>query len=348
MDMPAELTDEMAWSAFTARDRSYDGRFVVGVITTGIYCRPSCPAKRPARENAVILPDGEAARAAGYRPCRRCRPDEVSREEAAVMRAIAVLREAEEPVSLAGLSAAVGYSPAHLQRIFSRAVGLSPAAYLRALKLERAGDALSEASNVTDAVYDAGFGSSSRFYEASNGRLGMTASAWRNGGLGVVIRWSVVETSLGPMLVAATDKGVCRLSFDEGPEELARRFPNAELCEGGGDFAALLAEVVGAVEQPGDSRAIPLDVQGTAFQEAVWSELRKIPPGETRSYSEIAAAIGKPGAVRAAGSANGANPIAVLVPCHRVLRADGSLGGYAYGEDIKRELLRRERDQTKL
>jgi AraC family transcriptional regulator of adaptative response/methylated-DNA-[protein]-cysteine methyltransferase len=211
------------------------------------------------------------------------------------------------------------------------------------LKIERAADALSAGGRVTDAVYDAGFSAPSRFYEASEGRLGMSPSVWRDGGRGAAIRWAVVPTSLGPMLVAATDKGVCRLSFNEGPEALARRFPRAELIAGGEDFAALLEQVVGAVEKPGDSRHIPLDVQGTAFQEAVWQELRRIPPGETRSYAEIAAAVGKPGAVRAAGSANGANNVAVLIPCHRVIRSDGTLGGYAYGLPIKQQLLERER-----
>jgi len=339
-----EISIDDAWEAFAARDRRFDGRFVVAVATTGIYCRPSCPARRPARENVEIQPDGAAARAAGFRPCKRCLPDEVSREEEAVARAVGMLRDADESVALAELARATGYSPSHFQRIFKRAVGLSPAAFARALRVERAGEALSAGSSVTDAVYEAGFGAPSRFYEASEGRLGMTASAWRNGGRGVTIRWSEVETTLGRMLVAATGKGVCRLSFNEGPKELARRFPEAELVEGGEDFAELLREVVGAVEQPGDSRAIPLDVQGTAFQEAVWAELRRIPPGETRSYAEIAAAIGKPGAVRAAGSANGANSVAVLIPCHRVIRSDGSLGGYAWGEEIKRELLRRERE----
>lgn len=337
------IAADRAWEAFEARDRSFDGQFVVAVRSTGIYCRPSCPARRPLRKNAEVLPDGESAKAAGYRPCLRCRPDEVSREEQAIAKVIAMLREADGAIPLSALSSETGYSPSHLQRIFKRAVGLSPAAYAKALRLERAGHALSEGSSLTDAVYEAGFGSSSRFYEASKGRLGMAASAWRDGGRGVAIRWSVVNTTLGPMLVAATDRGVCRLSFDEGPEELARRFPKAGLIEGGVEFARLLQDVIAAVEQPGDSRAIPLDVQGTAFQEAVWAELRKIPPGETRSYAEIAAAIGKPGAVRAAGSANGANPVAVLVPCHRVVRSDGSLGGYAYGEDIKRSLLERER-----
>ncbi|MCJ2186132.1 bifunctional DNA-binding transcriptional regulator/O6-methylguanine-DNA methyltransferase Ada [Novosphingobium beihaiensis] len=341
------LDDDRAWQAVMARDRSFDGRFVTGVLTTGIYCRPSCSARHPRRENVRFFTCAREAEAEGLRPCLRCRPNEVSRDEAAVSRAIEVLEQAEETPALAELAGQVGYSPAHFQRVFKRAVGLSPAQFLRARRVERAGEALSAGTSVTEAIYEAGFAASSRFYEASEGRMGMAPSAWRSGGHGVTIHWAVVPTTLGEMLVAATDKGVCRLSFAEGREDLAERFPKAELVEGGEDFARLLADVVSAVEQPGDSRSIPLDVQGTAFQEAVWRELQRIPPGETRSYAQIAAAVGKPGAVRAAGSANGANNVAVLIPCHRVIRTDGSLGGYAYGIDIKRELLRREGGQTK-
>jgi AraC family transcriptional regulator of adaptative response/methylated-DNA-[protein]-cysteine methyltransferase len=336
------LDADRAWQAVLARDRSFDGRFVTGVLTTGIYCRPSCSARHPRRENVRFFMGAGEAEAEGLRPCLRCRPNDVSRDEEAVSRAIALLEQAEEAPMLAELAEKVGYSPAHFQRVFKRAVGLSPAQFLRARRVERAGEALSAGASVTEAVYEAGFGASSRFYEASEGRMGMAPSAWRDGGRGVTIHWAVVPTTLGRMLVAATAKGVCRLSFAEGREELAARFPKAELVEGGEEFAALLGQVVSAVEQPGDSRAIPLDVQGTAFQEAVWRELQRIPAGETRTYAQIAAAVGKPGAVRAAGSANGANNVAVLIPCHRVIRSDGTLGGYAYGLDIKRELLERE------
>lgn len=338
------LDDERAWQAVLARDRSFDGRFVTGVLTTGIYCRPSCSARHPRRENARFFDGAVEAEAQGLRPCLRCRPNDVSRDEEAVSRAIALLNDAEDAPKLAVLAAQVGYSPTHFQRVFKRAVGLSPAQFLRARRVARAGEALSSGASVTEAIYEAGFGAASRFYEASEGRMGMAPSAWRDGGRGVTIHWAVVATTLGPMLVAATEKGVCRLSFAEAREDLAERFPKALLVEGGEAFAGLLADVVSVVEQPGDSRAIPLDVQGTAFQEAVWRELQRIPPGETRSYAQIAAAVGKPAAVRAAGSANGANNVAVLIPCHRVVRTDGSLGGYAYGLDIKRELLRRERD----
>jgi len=344
-----EITDEEeCWRAVHARDRRFDGSFVTGVLTTGIYCRPSCPARHPRRENVRFFADGSAAREAGLRPCLRCSPDDVSREELAVAAALAALQAAEQPIPLDDLAVQAGYSPAHFQRLFKRAVGLSPSVYARALRLQRAEKALSAGGRVTDAVYEAGFGAPSRFYDASEGRLGMTPSAWANGGRGVTIRWAVVPTTLGDMLVAATRKGVCRLSFDEGEEELRARFPNAEIVPGGEDFSALLGDVIAAVEHPGDSRMVPLDVQGTAFQQAVWEQLRRIPAGETRSYAEIAAAVGRPGAVRACGSANGANNVAVLIPCHRVIRSDGSLGGYAYGLEIKRELLRRERLQTKL
>ncbi len=333
---------ETAWSAVMRRDRTFDGRFVTGVLTTGIYCRPSCAARHPDRGNVRFFADGAAARAAGLRACKRCLPDDVGRDEAAVLAAIDEIRSAEDVPSLSALAQLTGYSPTHFQRVFKRAIGLSPAAYARALREERARDALSGGKSVTGAIYEAGYGSASRFYENTKGRLGMAASAWVDGGAGVKIRWAVVDTSMGPMLVAATGKGVCRLSFNEGESELRKRFPKADLVEGGAEFETLLADIVASVEAPGDFSHIPLDVKGTAFQEACWEALRAIPPGETRTYAEIAAAAGNPKAVRAAGSANARNNVAVLIPCHRVIRTGGDLGGYAYGLDIKRELLRRE------
>ena len=329
--------------AFARRDRTQDGRFFVAVTSTGIYCRPSCPARRPRPEHIRFFANEESARAAGFRPCLRCKPNEALRDRAAVAQALDTLRQADAPVSLEQLGDLTGYSPAHFQRVFKAQTGLSPFAYAKALREERARDALSSAPSVSAALYEAGFEAPSRFYDAMQDRLGMSPSAWAKGGQGMKIRWAVVETTLAPMLVAATDKGVCRLAFNEGPEELAVRFPQAELVSGDGDFAELLARVVAAVEVPGSGDDIPLDVRGTAFQEAVWRELRKIPKGETRSYAQIAAAAGNPRATRAAGSANGANNVAVLIPCHRVVRSDGAIGGYAYGTEIKEELLRRER-----
>ena len=331
----------VAWAAFDARDRAHDGRFVVGVRTTGIYCKPSCPARHPRRANVAFYPDGAAARAAGLRACLRCRPDHVGRDRVAVAAAVAILDGGETP-ALAELAARVGYAPHHFQRLFTRATGVSPAAYARARRTERAADALTEEKHVTDAIYEAGYAAPSRFYDEAGARLGMAPSAWARGGAGETIRWTVASTSLGPMLVAATGKGLCRVSFDEDAEALRRRFPHATIEEGGDALAELAACVVAQVERPGRDDDLPLDVRGTAFQETVWRALKDIPAGETLSYAQLAAAIGSPAAVRAVGSACGANAVAIAIPCHRALRTDGSLGGYAYGLERKRALLDRE------
>ena len=338
------MNDESRWAAVMRRDRAFDGRFVTGVLTTGIYCRPSCAARHPARENVRFFASGAEARDAGLRACKRCLPDDVGRDEAAVLAAIDEIKATAGRPTLDELATLTGYSASHFQRIFKRATGLSPAAYARALREERAKDALGQADRVTDAVYDAGYEAPSRFYAAMEGKMGMSASDWKNGGAGRVIHYAQIETTLGRMLVAATEIGVCCLSFNEGEEELRARFPRAELVEGGSDFRALFKRVVAVVEDPASAAGadIPLDVKGTAFQQRCWQALRQIPPGETRSYGEQAAMLGNPKASRAVGSANGANNIAVLIPCHRVIQADGSLGGYAYGTEIKRELLKRE------
>lgn len=338
------IDSEFAWTAFMARDRSQDGRFVGAVKTTGIYCKPSCPARHPKRENVEFFAAPGQALAAGYRPCLRCRPDEVGRDREAVARALVLIGEAEEAPSLDHLAAAVGYAPHHFHRLFKRDTGVTPAAYARNLRAQRAGKALSASGRVTDAIYDAGYSGPSRFYAETKGRLGMTPSAWKNGGAGVTIRWAVAQTSLGTMLVAATDKGICRLSFDEDGAEIERRFPNARIEHGGETLDALVAGAVAAVERPRAMPDLPLDVAGTVFQQAVWQELMRIPPGETRTYSQLAVAAGNPRAVRAAGTACGQNRVAVLIPCHRAKRTDGGLGGYAYGLPIKEELLQRERD----
>lgn len=342
MDHAAALDDTARWAAVLRRDRAFDGRFVTGVLTTGIYCRPSCAARHPARANVRFFATGAEARAAGLRACKRCLPDDVGRDAAAVLAAIDEIKASGGSPTLDELAQLTGYSPTHFQRVFTRATGLSPAAYARALRAERAKQALTGADRVTDAIYDAGYEAPSRFYAAMEGRLGMTASDWKNGGAGRTIHYAIFETTLAPMLVAATDKGVCVLSFNEGEAELRARFPRATLVEGGEAFRDLFARVVSAVEQPGTGADIPLDVKGTAFQQRCWQALREIPPGETRSYGEQAAAIGNPGASRAVGSANGANHVAVLIPCHRVIAAGGGLGGYAYGLEIKAELLKRE------
>ena len=336
------INSDTAWAAFSARNRAFDGMFVGAVKTTGIYCKPSCPARHPLPQNVEYFADGDGARAAGYRACLRCKPDEVGRDREAVEKALRLIEAAEEPPALDDLAAAVGYAPHHFHRLFKRDTGVTPAAYARGLRAKRAETALNGNGSVTDAIYEAGYSGPSRFYADSKGRLGMTPSAWKNGGAGVTIRWTVADTSLGKMLLAATDKGICRLSFDEDEHELHRRFPRATIEAGNAAMANLVASAVMAVNNPAHMPALPLDVAGTVFQQAVWQQLMAIPPGETRSYAQIAAAVGKPGAVRATGSANGANNVAVLIPCHRVIRSDGSPGGYAYGLERKLELLRRE------
>lgn len=337
------LDPDTAWNAVLRRDRSFDGRFVTGVLTTGIYCRPSCAARHPDRRNVRFFVDGTLARAAGLRACRRCLPDDVARDAEGVARAIALIAASEEPPSLEEMAGAAGYAPHHFHRLFKRAMGVTPAAYARGERARRAEAALESSARVTDAIYDAGYSGPSRFYAEARERLGMTPGAWRNGGAGMTIRWAVAPTSLGSMLVAATETGICRLSFDEDESELRRRFPRAEIQPADPAMRTLVEGAIAAVERPAQMPDLPLDIQGTAFQQAVWAELRRIPAGETRTYAQIAAAVGRPAAVRATGSANGANNVAVLIPCHRVVRSDGGLGGYAYGVERKEKLLERER-----
>jgi AraC family transcriptional regulator of adaptative response/methylated-DNA-[protein]-cysteine methyltransferase len=259
-----------------------------------------------------------------------------------VAQAVKLIEQAEEPPTLADVAEAVGYAPHHFQRIFKRDLGVSPAEYARALRNKRAEAALKENGRVTDAIYDAGYSGPSGFYSDAKERLGMTPSAWRDGGRGETIRWTTFDSPIGPMLIAATSKGICRLTFDDSEASLMRLFPNATVVKDDGGLKELVEGALTAIEQPAAAPHLPIDVAGTAFQEAVWRELRKIPLGETRSYAEIAAAIGQPKAVRAVGTANGDNHVAVLIPCHRVIRSDGTLGGYAGGLDRKRQLLNAE------
>jgi AraC family transcriptional regulator of adaptative response/methylated-DNA-[protein]-cysteine methyltransferase len=339
MDNVARLDPDTAWAAFMRRDRSWDGRVIGAVHTTGIYCKPSCPAKRPKRENVTFYATAEEARSAGYRACLRCKPDEVGRDREAVARAVGFIEAAEEAPTLDAIANAVGYAPHHFQRIFKRDLGVSPAEYARALRSRRTEAALRDNGRVTDAIYDAGYSAPSGFYNDAKERLGMTPSAWRDGGRGETIRWTTFDSPLGEMLIAATSKGICRLTFDDSEHSLRRLFPKASIVKDDGGLKALIEGALTAIERPAAAPHLPIDVAGTAFQEAVWRELRKIPLGETRSYAEIAAAIGAPKAVRAVGSANGDNHVCVLIPCHRVIRSDGTLGGYGGGLDRKRKLL---------
>jgi AraC family transcriptional regulator of adaptative response/methylated-DNA-[protein]-cysteine methyltransferase len=333
---------DAAWRAVLARDKGADGRFVTGVLTTGIYCRPSCAARHPKRENVRFFANGAEAAATGLRACLRCRPDEVTREAAALERAFRAIERAEAPLSLAELAVTVGYSPHHFHRMFKRATGVTPAAYARGKRAKAMAASLSANGRVTDAIYESGYSGPARFYAEAKDRLGMTPSAWRDGGRGETIDWAIAPTSLGTMLVAATAKGICRLSFDEGEAELRRRFPHARIERGGAALADLVGRAVAAVEAPERPHDLPLDIRGTSFQEAVWRELARIPPGESLSYAALAARAGRPGAVRAAGTACGANQVAVLIPCHRARRGDGSPGGYAYGLERKAALLEKE------
>ena len=333
------LDPDTAWAAFMRRDRSWDGRIIGAVTTTGIYCKPSCPARRPRREHVIFYSSTDEARAAGFRSCMRCKPDEVGRDREAVAAAVKLIEQAEDAPTLEQLAAAVGYAPHHFQRIFKRDLGVSPAEYARALRNRRAEAALKANGRVTDAVYDAGYSGPSGFYSDAKERLGMTPSAWRDGGRGETIRWTHFDSPLGQMLIAATSKGICRLTFDDSEDSLRRLFPKATIVKDEGGLKELVEGALAAIERPLAAPDLPIDVAGTAFQEAVWRELRKIPPGETRSYAEIAAAIGHPKAVRAVGTANGDNHICVLIPCHRVIRSDGSLGGYGGGLDRKKKLL---------
>jgi len=339
MSNVARLDADTAWAAFMRRDRKWDGRVIGAVKSTGVYCKPSCPARRPRRENVVFYSTAEEARTAGFRPCLRCKPDEVGRDRDAVARAVKIIEQAEEAPNLAELAEAVGYAAHHFQRIFKRDLGVSPAEYARGLRNRRAQAALRQGGRVTDAIYDAGYSAPSGFYSDAKERLGMTPSAWRDGGRGETIRWTTFDSPLGSMLIAATSKGICRLTFDDSEASLRRLFPRATIVKDDGGLKELVEGALAAIERPLAAPDLPIDVAGTAFQEAVWRELRKIPAGETRSYADIAAAIGHPKAVRAVGSANGDNHVCVLIPCHRVIRSDGSLGGYGGGIERKKKLL---------
>jgi AraC family transcriptional regulator of adaptative response/methylated-DNA-[protein]-cysteine methyltransferase len=334
---------DTCWAAFLRRDRAWDGLFVGCVASTGIYCKPSCAARHPRRENMRFLPDPAAARAAGYRACLRCRPDEVGRDRRAVAAAVALIEAAQDMPRLDALAAHVGYAPHHFHRLFKRETGMTPAAYARGVRAERLKASLTAGGSVTGAIYDAGYNAPSRAYADADAHLGMRPSAWRDGGRGVAIRWTVRDSSLGPVLVAATGKGLCRIAFGEGEADLRARFPRADLQPADAALDAMARAVAALIDDPRASPDLPVDVSGTAFQQAVWAALRAIPAGETRSYAQIAAAAGRPSATRAAGSACGGNSLAVLIPCHRVVRGDGGMGGYAWGTERKAALLDREK-----
>ncbi|WP_395666410.1 bifunctional DNA-binding transcriptional regulator/O6-methylguanine-DNA methyltransferase Ada [Methylocella sp.] len=341
------------WPSIVARDRAADGAFVYSVKTTGVYCRPSCPSRRANPENVAFHPTCEAAEAAGFRPCRRCRPNgagDAAERAALVEKACRIIEQAEQAPSLEELAQMCAVSPSHFHRLFRAETGVTPKAYASAERARRVRRALSDGdASVTAAIYDAGFGSNGRFYETASKRLGMRPMAFKAGGAGAEIRFAVAECSLGSILVAQSAKGICAITLGDDPDALARelqdRFPRAELIGGDAAFERVVAQVVGFVERPSMGLALPLDIRGTAFQQRVWKALVELAPGTTASYADIARAIGAPRACRAVARACGANGIAVAIPCHRVVRNDGALSGYRWGVERKRALLERERGE---
>lgn len=342
-------TDERYWAAVKARDRSFDGKFYYSVATTGVYCRPSCPARLAKRENVAFHATGADAKTAGFRACKRCKPDEPSLHDQyakKVAKACRFIEAAEEPPKLEELAEHVGISTYHFHRVFKAIAGVTPKAYAIAHRQKRLRENLNRSHTVTEAIHEAGFNSSGRFYANSSEVLGMTPSAFRSGGTDAEMRFAVGECSLGAILVASSNKGIAAILLGDDPEALVHdledRFPHANLIGGDRAFEDVMAKVVGLVEAPEVGLDLPLDVRGTAFQHRVWKALRDIPVGTTATYSEIAARIGMPKAVRAVAAACAANKIAVAIPCHRVVRNDGSLSGYRWGVERKRTLITRE------
>ena len=344
------LSAEKCWSAVVAHDATQDGRFFYSVRTTGVYCRPGCASRQPRRENVAFYENAEAAEAAGFRPCKRCRPNEASsadRHVAAIGRACALIRASDTLPTLAELAAAAGISRFHFHRVFKQITGATPREWGKAHRLDRFAERLDSGEPIAAAVYAAGFGASSRAYAAAPNGLGMTPGARRRGGAGERIRFTVVATPLGQALVAATERGICMTALGDdrtGLEaELRQRFPKAELAAADAALAGWAERIVRFITQPGEQPDLPLDIRGTAFQARVWRALQKIPPGRTASYRDIAAVLGQPRAVRAVAQACATNKLALLVPCHRVVRSDGDLAGYRWGIERKRALLDRER-----
>lgn len=341
--------DEIRWVHVQTRDSAADGVFWYSVATTGVYCRPSCPSRPARREHVAFHTSVAAAEAAGFRACLRCNPagaPPATANVALVAAACRTIEQAETPPSLAVLAAEAKLSPTYFHRVFSSIVGITPKAYIDAQRAARVRAALDEGCGVTEAIYRAGFNSGSRFYAKSTAALGMTPSRFRARGAQETLRFAVADCALGSVLVAASAVGVAAILLGDDPEALVRdlqqRFGQAELIGGDPGFEAMVAKVIGLIAAPAQRHDLPLDIRGTAFQHAVWQALQRIPPGQTATYAEIAAAVGRPRAIRAVAGACAANPLAVAVPCHRVIRQDGTMSGYRWGVERKRCLLTRE------
>lgn len=347
--LAAETVNDPRWAAVVARDPAADGKFFYSVRTTGVYCRPSCAARAARPENVTFHATAADAERAGFRPCKRCKPGQPPRAQqyaAVVADLCRFIESAESAPTLDDLARHAGVSAFHLHRIFKEVTGVTPRAYAAAQRVKRVRSELDGEASVTDAIFGAGYNSSSRFYENAGELLGMTPTAYRSGGANTEIRFAIGECSLGSILVARSARGICAISLGDDPDALARdlqdRFPQARLIGDDAQFARLVSRVVGFVEAPALGLDLPLDVRGTAFQQRVWQALREIPPGSTASYADIADRIGAPKSVRAVAQACGANPLAVAIPCHRVVRQDGNLSGYRWGVARKRTLLERE------
>lgn len=354
-DTPARAAATLGdprWAAVAGRDRSADGSFVYSVRTTGVYCRPSCGSRTARPENVAFHATADDARQAGFRPCKRCRPDDpplAQQQAATVARLCRLIEQADSPPRLDELARLAGISRFHLHRLFKASTGLTPARYAAAYRVGRLKAGLDAGASVTEAIYAAGYASSGRFYDDAARTLGMTPRRFRAGGAGMQIRFAIGQCSLGAILVAATERGVCAILLGDDPAALLRdlqdRFPRAELIGGDATFELVVARVVGLVEQPRLGLELPLDIRGTAFQQRVWQALRDIPAGATTTYSALAQRIGAPHSARAVAGAVAANALAVAIPCHRVIRLDGSLSGYRWGVERKRALLEREAEE---
>jgi AraC family transcriptional regulator of adaptative response/methylated-DNA-[protein]-cysteine methyltransferase len=342
--------DAQRWDAVVARDQAHDGQFVFAVASTGVYCRPSCPARRPRRENVQFFAHPEHAERAGYRACLRCRPKSLSgHRQSDIAKEICryIEQHLDEPITLEHLGKVFRQSPFHLQRRFKAALGITPRAYADSCRLRQLKRSLQAGDNVTRAMYDAGYGSSSRLYERTASQLGMTPDKYRRGAIAASIRYACADSPLGRMLIAATDRGVCAIQFansdDELLEGLKREFPFAARKPDDGGLQSYVTALLEKMTGRELNAALPLDIRATAFQRRVWTYLQSIPLGATRSYSQVAKAIRRPRAARAVARACATNPVAVAIPCHRVVREDGSLSGYRWGVERKRELLELER-----
>lgn len=358
MNKPANipLTDDPRWQAVLQHAPEYDGKFVYAISTTGIYCRPLCPSRRPKPEHTQFYDHAQQAEAAGFRPCLRCHPErqQTIRQQQIniVEEACRMIRNSETAPDLNKLAGNAGFSASHFHKLFKQITGITPKNYAQSLRMQKLSTELNNSNiSVTEAIYNAGFNESSNFYASKTNLLGMTASSYKKGGINIMLHYIIAPCSLGQILVAVSDKGISAILLGDEPEsllaDLKQRFANANIQQGGAEFATTLATVIAFIDQPQPQFTLPLDIHGTVFQQKVWQALRQIPPGQTLSYAELAQRIGAPKAARAVAGACAANPVAVIIPCHRIVRNDGGLSGYRWGVERKHALLIKEKAELK-